>query len=329
MVLALAACARAPEPVRREFFALGTLVEITVYGLDEARALAAIGAARAELERLDAAWRPWGAGELGTLNRALEAGASAPVSAELAALLARAAALERASGGRFNAGIGQLVRLWDFDGEAPQGPPPDAGHIAAWRAAAPGLAALRVAGGVAASANRALAVDLGAIGKGYGARRAGVALASHGVRDALLAVGGDILALGQAGGRPWRIAIRGPRGGLLGGLTLASGEAVSTSGDYERYYVWNGRRFHHLLDPATGADAGGVREVLVVTDDPVLADAAATALFVAGPAHWREVARDLGVEVALAVRADGTIAATPAARRRVEPVDGRRFEEVP
>lgn len=313
----LAACTQEPEPLRREFFAFGTLVEITVRHRPRAQALAAIDTVRVELERLHQAWQPQGEGELGAINRALARGEAAPVSGELATLLARARRIEQASGGRFNAGIGRLVRLWGFDSEAPRGPPPEPAQLAAWRAAVPGLSGLRLAGGTARSDHSALRLDLGGIAKGYAAERAAVLLSGAGVRHALIAVGGDLHAFGRNGRRPWHVGIRGPRGGLLGTLDLHHGEALSTSGDYERFFEWGGRRYHHLLDPASGAPARGLAAASVLTRDGVLADAAATALFVAGPAQWREVAGALGVETALVVRADGRVETTPAAAGRL------------
>jgi thiamine biosynthesis lipoprotein len=143
-------------------------------------------------------------------------------------------------------------------------------------------------------------------------------ITAAGVRDALVNAGGDLRATGSRGERPWRIGIQAPRGeGELGVIALADGEAAFTSGDYERFRDENGHRLHHLLDPLTGRPAEHTQAVTVIADNGTLADAAATAIFVAGPERWREVAKALGVALALRVDSDGQVSMTDAMRTRI------------
>ena len=292
---AVAACS-GPERTTDRIPALGTLVEITLIETEAARRHRALRDAREALTDASRDWYAWGDGELARVN----ATGAAP-SAELAALIQRADALAVRSEHLFEPGIGALVEAWGFHrGERADGPPPSAAAIAAARDAP------RV-------------TDLGAIAKGAAVARVVTTLRRAGVRAALVDAGGDLAAIGDAGGRPWRIGVRDPRGnGVIVGLDLADGESVFTSGDYERAFVWNGVRYHHLLDPRTGEPARETASLTVLHRDPTAADAAATALFVAGD-DWRRIAARLGVAFVLRVTPDGRLEATRAMAARLGP----------
>ena len=128
-----------------------------------------------------------------------------------------------------------------------------------------------------------MSVDLGGIAKGYVLDVGIDVLRKEGIKEALLNAGGDILTLGGKRDGPWEIGIQDPRkkGGLLGKLDVRD-KAVMTSGDYERFYMHEGVRYHHILDPHTGYPARGLRSVTVVGEDGAVTDALATAVFVLG-----------------------------------------------
>ena len=107
------------------------------------------------------------------------------------------------------------------------------------------------------------------------------------------------------------------RDGVIAGVELHSGEVVFTSGGYERGFEWDGVRYHHLLDPRTGQPARATASFTVIHGDPVVADAAVTALFVAGD-DWPRIAAQLGIALALRIRPDGAAEATPAMAARLE-----------
>jgi thiamine biosynthesis lipoprotein len=205
----------------------------------------------------------------------------------LANLLPRALSVQRASGNAFNPALGRLVGLWGFrEPPFPDAPPADGAVDALLKAGAgdPGLA-LRRGNGLEARLRRpGAALDVGGIAKGYAVDRAVAALKRGGVTDALINAGGDLRALGRHGDRPWRIGLRHPRNRekVLGVLDLRPGEAIVTSGDYERTFQHKGRRFHHLLDPRTGRPARAARQATVLGPRATEADAWSTALFVAG-----------------------------------------------
>ncbi len=133
-----------------------------------------------------------------------------------------------------------------------------------------------------------------------------------------LAKGGDLRAMGRRNGRAWRIGIRHPRRpGVIAGIDIDGDESVFTSGDYERFFEYQGVRYHHILDPETGYPAIGTVSLTVIASNGALADASATALFVAGPGEWPELAQALGIELVMLVAGDGHLEMTAAMARRV------------
>ncbi len=175
------------------------------------------------------------------------------------------------------------------------------------------------------SSSRAVQIDLGGVAKGWALDRAATILHAQGVRNALINIGGNILALGTRNGTPWRVGIQHPRrAGALATLALFDGEAIGTSGDYQRYFELKGRRYCHLIDPRTGEPAQGTQSLTVlVTARPeagILSDAASKPAFIDGP-HWREHLAAFGIEYGLRVAADGSIDVTMPMARRIDFAD--------
>src|SRR5690606_23258615 len=254
------------------------------------------------------------------LNRALADGREAAVSPEMAALLREAKRLSAASGGAFDPGIGALVERYGFHDAAADARAPTPAELEAWRAAGASIAAVEI-DGARITARKPVLLDLGGIAKGAAVDRIVEMLGRHGITDALVNAGGDLRVLGDRDGRPWRIGIQDPRADdVVGVIELEDGEAAFTSGDYERYVEQGGQRLHHILDPRTGRPADETRAVTVIAQSGVLADAAATALFVAGDG-WADVAKSLDVDAVLRVGANGEVEATETMSRRL--VSGR------
>ncbi|RLA35603.1 MAG: FAD:protein FMN transferase, partial [Gammaproteobacteria bacterium] len=153
--------------------------------------------------------------------------------------------------------------------------------------------------------------------KGYGADSAIGRLRDLGITDALVNARGYLPVIGRRGDRPWRVGVRAPDGGLLAAIEVTNGESVFTSGTYERQFEHAGVRYHHIIDPRTGYPARGLSSVTLIGRDGAEADAAATALLVAG-ANWPRTARTLGVEAVLAIDEQGGLQATPAMARRLQ-----------
>lgn len=319
--------------LQRESLMMGTLVSLSVY-LDEnqsrAQAEAALTNVEHQLQQFDQQWSAWGDGELGQVNRRLIAGESATIPVSLKPLFAEAARANLVSEGRFDVRVGALVKLWGFDDAAHyrQQPPP-AADIERLRAALAAAAPLSADNDSA----RNIELDFGAIAKGYAADLAIAQLKQAGFANAIVNLGGNLRVSGQRGDRAWSIGIRHPRPNeharILASLRTHGDEAVITSGDYERYFEFEGHRYHHILDPKTGAPAQGLQSVTVVTAEGAWADAASTALFVAGPEHWRETATRMGITQVLVVDAQGGVTVTQALAPRLQFSEGIRPKVVP
>ena len=268
-------------------------------------------------------WNAWKPGEVSALNQAFRDGRSAVASPALRALIRQSAWLEQRSLGCFNAGIGGLVGAWGFhDDVMRSGPRPLERALARWTAAQPSLAQIEIRGASVASRNPHLQLDFGGIAKGTAIDAAFDRLQAQGIGHALLNLGGNLAAMGSPegdSGRPWSVGIRDPAGpGMLATLQTEGREAVVTSGSYERFRLLDGERFTHILDPRLGKPAPELVSVTVVHRSAALADAAATALLVAGSRRWQRVAERMGVDQVLLVDRDGRTTATPRLAPRLQ-----------
>ena len=323
--LFLAGCSKEPM-YQEEGYVFGTMVEVTIYGETEARARPASAQVMHEFQRLHNMLHAWKPSELSDLNKAIAEGRDLVVSPELASILQDAAALSQKSHGLFNPAIGGLVGLWGFHSDTFKPSEPDPKVIAAWVKANPQMSDLSytpVAGGVKVhSSNRAVQIDLGGYAKGYALDRAEKLLKEAGIRNALVNIGGNIIALGRHGQKLWRVGVQHPRdAGALAVVDLQDGEAIGTSGDYQRYFMLGGKRYCHLIDPGSGYPVQGVEAVTVLTQGAragVLSDADSKPLFVAGVQKWREAAKWMDLTDAMLVDGNGGVHITSGLRKRLE-----------
>ena len=318
--LSLAACS--PPPLaQQQAYVFGTLVEVSVYGAPEAQAQQAIAAVLARFDELHRTLHAWQPSDLSRLNATLAKGQRAPVTPELAAMLRDAQAISIQSNNLFNPAIGGLIALWGFHSDAPQTRVPDAAAIARWVKNAPRMGDLHIENDTVWSDNPAVQLDLGGYAKGVALDEAVRILKTHGIRNALVNIGGNVIALGKHGERPWRVGIQHPRKpGTLATLDLHDGEAIGTSGDYQRYFEAAGQRYCHLIDPRTGKPATGMQSVTVLVTGKqagTRSDALSKPLFIDGAGHLAAQAARLGIADTLAVDASGQIHASPAMTARL------------
>jgi len=311
---------------RQQSYVFGTLVEVTVYGEPEEKAKRATDQVLRDFDAMHRAFHAWQPGDLERLNGILSRArpgtpVQAEVSPELAAMLKDAARLAELGEDLFNPAIGNLVRLWGFHSDTFEPRLPDAKAIENLVKAHPRLADLAISGTHVTGTNPAVRLDLGSYAKGYALDKAAAYLKSQGVKNALINIGGNVLALGDKDGAPWKVGIQHPRrAGALAVLELHDGEAIGTSGDYQRFFEVGGKRYCHLIDPRTGWPAERAQAVTVIARGPhagTLSDVASKPLFIAGPADWRRMAAKMGIFEALLVAADGTITATRALNQRL------------
>jgi len=319
--LCVVACS-SPPLFRQEAYVFGTRIELTVYGAAEPQAAAAMAEVLREFDRLHLGYHAWQPSQLTALNDALARGETAKVTDELAALLRDARRFAIDGDGLFEPAFGEVIALWGFHDDSFTARLPDPQQLRTLLRHSPRIADLHIDGNRVSSDNPAVRIDLGGYLKGYALDRAAAILRAKGIDNALINIGGNILALGSKGKLPWRIAIQHPREARpLATLPLYDGEAIGTSGDYQRYFEIDGKRYAHIIDPRTGfpADASQALTVLI-TPRPhagLWSDVASKAPFIAG-GNWLTYTRRDHIDDALWIAADGHIEVTRALRARLQ-----------
>jgi thiamine biosynthesis lipoprotein len=268
---------------------MGTLAAVQC--ADHAAAPKARDLAQAAFDDLDrelSAWKDDSA--LAAVNRAAGAVDAVAVSPAFAKVLGYALATAKASDGAFNPLIGPVMRVWGFNGAAPRPSVPDPAELNAARA----LSDWRKVefsptkdGADVRLLMPDMRLDLGAIAKGYAVDLAWERLKSAGHTNLLVDLGGNLRAIGEAAPRRggWRIGVRNPfnEKELIGYFILRDGEAVATSGNYERFVEINGVRYAHIMDSRTASPVTGMAGTTAVAPDAMQADALSTTVFVLGP----------------------------------------------
>jgi FAD:protein FMN transferase len=308
----LLACSK-PDPLyRQQSYVFGTLVEVSIYGADEKRAADATSAVLARFDRLHHELHAWQPSDLQNLNAALATpGRRINVSDELAFIVQDAKSFSHQAEGLFNPSIGTLIRLWGFQRDTPLGALPDQSLITEQLRLKPRMDNIHVDHNQVWSDSPAVRLDLGGYAKGYALDEAATLLKQQGIQNALINIGGNVLALGRHGNRPWQVGIQHPRKpGVIATLELANGEAIGTSGDYQRYFESGGRRYCHLIDPRTGRPADAMQSVTIVVSGlraGVRSDVLTKPLFIAGTAQLARLSRELTTPLVLAIDQAGQV----------------------
>ncbi len=312
------------QPTAKEYhttlLSFGTLIDITFWGVEKDKADSVIKKVEKDLQYMHYAWHAWQPGPMGRINTLLETTASFSANPSVLAPIIKARELAISSDHLFNPAISKLIKLWGFHSdELPKGPPPAATKIKKLLAQNPRMDDITIKNVSIKSRNPHVKLDLGGVAKGYGIEQIINLLINHGIRNAIVNAGGDLKAIGRHGQRPWRVGVRDPdnKQGVLATLEVKEGESVFTSGDYERFYQFEGQRYHHIIDPRTGYPAQGTRSVTLLHANATTADAAATALFVAGPKDWQRIAKQMGITAVMLVDDKGNIYITPEMKTRV------------
>jgi FAD:protein FMN transferase len=318
---ALTAC----EPEQKEFhhtiLGFGTLIDITLYDIDKALANKIFKDLDHDFKLQHDAWTPWAASSLSRVNLLIPTEKKFSVGPSIIPLIQQSIELAKTTDHLFNPAIGKLINLWSFHKhDDPDIAPPADSLIQKLVTSNPRLSDLHLDGVQIQSSNPDVQLNFGAFAKGYAIDQSMNYLKKLGVKHAIINTGGDLKALGKHGDRPWRIGIRHPRKKelIIASIETKGEESIFTSGDYERFYIHNGKRYHHILDPRTGYPAQGTQSVTVIHTDSGLADAAATALFIAGPEQWIKIAKKLNLKQVMLIDSKGSIHITPEMKQRLQ-----------
>ncbi len=309
---------RRPRLVQFEYLVFGTRARIPLLARNDDD----VAAAQQDIGRLfvydHRTWHPWEPSELTRLNDALAHGRAYRVPADVADMIRRAQAGFAQSDGLFNAAAGRLIGLWGFHTNRypVQTLAPSAEQIRGVLAAQTDMSDIHVSmDGTISASNSAASLDLNGLAEGYAAAQVQQLLTRHDIHHALIYIGGFVLAMGRHGQRPWRVGVGAPSG-VLGHVELGDGEALSSSGDYQRHRA-SSPDLGHIVDVRTGWPQRTSAAASVISDDPVFADIAATALMVAGPDGFARLAERMHLDCALLLGHDGALYITPGMLQRL------------
>lgn len=284
---------------------MGTRVSVDLWHDDAQRGRELVQSVLADYRRIDEAMSTYK--ETSELSRVNREAADAPVavSVELIDLVRRALDLSRTSGGAFDITYESVGYLYDFRAARH---PSQADIEARLDTIDYRLVTLGENARTIAFARPGVRINLGGIAKGYAVEHAAALLRAAGVQYAMLNAGGDTRVLGDRRGRPWIVGIRHPRlaDEVVTRLPLQD-EAISTSGDYERYFEEGGRRYHHIINPLTGEPTQGVLSATVIGPDATMTDGLSTTVFVLGPNAGLALIEQLPGYEAIIVDASGRL----------------------
>jgi FAD:protein FMN transferase len=315
----LSGCEQKPEEFNHSILSFGTIIDVTIYGVDEKLAEKAFADLSADFEYFHSAWTPYEDSSLSRINILIPTGKKFSIGPSIIPLYKESLTIAQTTDHLFNPAIGKLIKLWQFHKHDDPGiQPPDKNLIKELVSSNPRLTDLHLNGIKMHSDNTDVQLNFGAFAKGYAIDSSILHLKKMGIENAIINTGGDLKAIGKHGERPWNIGIRHPRkNSVLASIEIHGEESVFTSGDYQRFYMHKGKRYHHILNPRTGYPAQGSQSVTVIHNNSGFADAAATALFIAGPDHWFEMAKNLQLKQVLLIDKDGNIHLTPDMKKRL------------
>jgi thiamine biosynthesis lipoprotein len=290
---------------------MGTSVGVILWGSDREISAKAAEQAYAEIERIERKLSVRGGeSKVSEINRSA---GSRPVAvdAELYRLIRESIRVSQASSGAFDITVRGLGDLWDFHRPDFRVPAPD---VVKSRLERVDYRRIRLGEGSSTVflEKEGMGISLGGIAKGYAVDRAVAVLRESGIKGGIVSAGGDLFAFGRKGnGEFWKVGVRNPRDQSRNISVLpVSDLAVATSGDYERYRMVDGRRYHHILDPRTGYPSKGCMSVTVVAKNALEADALATAAFVLGPEEGLALLEKLPDIEGVVVDSNGKITAS-------------------
>jgi thiamine biosynthesis lipoprotein len=317
VVLFMSACASPPDDsdgpmAERVGITMGTELKVSAQTHDSAAAASAFAAVFAEFNRLDGLLSVWKA-DSDVLRVNAAAGLHAvPVGPDMIEVLRAARQISEWSGGKFDVTFGALADVWKFDQDQDNTVPTREQIQARIPLVDYKAIELDSAAGTVFLKRKGMHIHLGGIGKGYAVERAVKILRDRGFRNFMIQAGGDLYVGGLQHGKPWRLGIADPRKPeeSFGALDLSDG-TFSTSGDYERFFFKDGRRYHHILDPDLGEPARACRSVTIVSDSPILADGLSKSVFILGPVEGMALIKRLPRVEAVIVTATNEVVVSP------------------
>lgn len=313
--LTLSSCSKPqPDNHQQTFYAFGTFVTVQIQGVNAATANLAIQTIEQDFHYLHKKWHAWDKGGIvSQINYAIANNKSITVTDEVKSFIQTSQLLAKQSNYIFDPAIGKLIALWSFHSADWQGPPPAKILQKKWLKNRPSIKHISFNNNQLISSNNQVQLDFGANAKGLALERAISYLKSVNIANAIVNIGGDMSVIGKniAGKniKPWQIGVQDPSNPqqIIAKAKIPSDFSIVTSGTYQRYFEWQGQRYSHLIDPNTAQPANTFASVSVIHQNPITADAAATAILIAGEQKWQQIATQMGITEVLIIDQQGKI----------------------
>ncbi len=323
----LIGCSQKEPLYNTQTYVFGTLVDITIYGESKDRARLLSNEIANRFQALHQRYHAWQPSEITALNQAFAKGDKpVKISKNTADIIRQATTLSATSNGKFNPAIGSLIKLWGFQQDEFKAKKIDTDKIKALVVTAPKMTDIIIKKDMVYSNNPAVQLDLGGYAKGYALDNALAYLQAQDVKNALINIGGNIIALGKHGDKLWHVGIQHPRQpNAIATLDLPSGWAIGTSGDYQRFFMLDGKRYCHIIDPATGYPSQGTQAVTVLIPPQknagTLSDVASKPIFIAEPHLRAQTAKTMQVDNYLIIESNQKIQVSSAMAKRLTWLD--------
>lgn len=291
------------EWYEREGSSMGTKIHVRLWAENAALGEQALDNAFAEMQRIDHAFSPYKpASELSTVNRqAFDQPVS--LSAELCGLIERSLQFSQLTQGAFDITFASVGFQYDYR----QAKKPSEQQLQQSLPAV-NYRLITLENCTLRFADKRVKIDLGGIAKGHAVDAVAALMQKQGIENASITAGGDSYLLGDRHGKPWVIGVRHPRdeNNIVAVIPLENA-ALSTSGDYERFFEENGVRYHHILNPKTGRSATGIQSVTIIGDHGWRTDALSTSVFVLGVDKGLKLINDLAGIDAIIIDGQGLL----------------------
>lgn len=319
----LSSCSK-PELIHTtQSYVFGTEINVTIYGEQEEDAAAIASEIIRNFQDLHNRLHAWRSSEIRALNHAFKNDhLPTRIKPDLASIISDATSYSIQSKGAFNPAIGQLINAWGFHHDDVKPVKVSESTIQKLVKSNPQMVDIVIKNGKISSSNPHVRLDLDEYIKGYALDSSLVFLREHGVKNALINIGGNKIALGKRGEKPWRVNIQDPRKPTaIAKLDLESGWAISTSGDNQRYFELKGKRYNHIIDPTTGYPAQNAQAVTVLIPPQInagtLSQVATIPIFIATAQQRMQAAKDMGVENYLVIESNDKIFISSAMAKHV------------
>lgn len=307
-------------------YVFGTLVDISIYGEQESEAQFIASEITRQFQSIHNRLHAWKPSELNGINQAFADSKPKLIEQDIADMIQDATQRSLQSEGLFNPAIGNIIQYWGFQSDDFPARTPDEAALTALLAQHPSMSDIALNHHQISSKNPHVKLDLGGYAKGYALDVGLKILQEFHVQNALINIGGNVIAVGQHGDRPWTVGIQHPRKpDAIATVALGSGWAIGTSGDYQRFFMLDGKRYCHIIDPRTGHPAQGTQSVTVLIppgkDAGVRSDVSSKPIFISEPARKAAFAKKMDVSHVLIIQESGEILASLAMQKQLKWID--------